>query len=86
MVLDKCLFIRLKNRNNKYIIEHREWLNYQYVTIKVGGVYYLTRQLIDNPHWSEWREFWNGNNPIKCRKLINENNKKWAGLKQYRLK
>lgn len=86
MVLTNCLFVKLKHRNKKYIIEYREWLTYEYVTTKIDGIHYLTKQLIDTPHWSEWKECWTGKNPARCRKIINDFNKKWAGLKQYRLK
>lgn len=86
MLLNNCLFFKLKNRNKTYTIEYKEWINYQYVTIKMDGVYYMTKQLIDNPYWSEWKDHWTGNNPKKCRKLINELNEKWGGLRQYRLK
>ena len=86
MLLNDCLFVKIRNRNKIYKIEYREWITYRYVTSKSNNTYYMTKEYIDYPYWSEWKEFWIGNNPIKCRKLINESNKKWAGLKQYKLK
>jgi len=80
------LFKCKKREIRSYTIEYSEYVNFEWKTVKIGHNYEMYKVTLDNPYWAEFKEYWTGNDPVKCRKLINKLNKQWGGQRKYRLR
>lgn len=72
--------------NKSFIIEYREFIDSEWQSTKNGHIYTLSKIYLDNPYWSEWKDYEKWKSAKLCRQRINKLNEQWSGTKEYRLK